>query len=1038
MHFSYMNGVTQPKSKGQRKNVYDYSTLLSSSDELGLYSQVKSGTLSPEESSKNGSFGHNPCEPKKQRTEYPNGSILTESSGEFSLSPHLMHSKGTKAPKSTVTIQHPASRIESSMGAGEGCTGQLFDVLHSDVPADHSSSEGAFLSGPERHRVSYSSTSADSIHSHVDANSTMQCVPREAGVTSPSKFFSESTKCKASAAASIEPQICCPLHNLGNTCYFNSCIQLLASCPAFLYGLRNSPFSQKYCIGGSPFRDLSAMNGSQRLYQVIARLFFCMEFKTPPMGSALSTKDVLDVLGDVHPTFEGRSQQDAAELLCSVLCTIEEEGGVLVDLVTLMNSFCTDIAVMRPNLLTHSHKKSFSLSKEGKIVEASPPPGEERKHVAHSLLPSASRCLSFGDGTNTESSHWPRLFNLMQQINDENEELEQQAYSRRQAAAGKKEKPLPPFRPRQLKFHDVVDTFTGYTVSETRCHSCGNVSRSVHDFRTLLLDIPSAKERSELKETPEQPWSFVSSGVGSFQRPRSHAADESRNPSFELSSPAERRKTQAPEVLQAFEAQHAAQSFDTPQMLSPNPEPSYFSSSNYSGTSHKSKAKREWGNSFWTFLTMPKKMFQKSPKKPPTLQECLQHHFKPFYFTGQNLYHCEACGEHAEATKTEYIAHLPSSLLIQMKRFESGSLYDSKKEDPVVFPVSWEPIRPCQPFSALLKEEVLDLSPFLHPAMRSSYRTCRDEEEELQDPSQRHHSPSPSVLSSGGRKDGVSTSSLPTPHAPLQVSFSSRVSEHSIASQPSGWTSAPLVPVSTYSLTAIVNHHGSLGGGHYTTYSRKTAPNGSKLWLQMNDTEISRVDEKTVADSEEYILMYEQQPPVFRPRSTDERLREMARFLLQSGGKSPCVTRKRMETGESWLCASKSLPRVPAATESPTEDSNAVYISRYWLQRAAFLSPPGPIMNRICYCSAADRKLPVPIPGVPAHEMRQHEDLPHCHLVPIEWFYLLISKEEYLAFYRHYGGNAWVLPSELEKMCMEQHHYLELIRPIVAKQHKRQ
>ena len=56
-----------------------------------------------------------------------------------------------------------------------------------------------------------------------------------------------------------------------------------------------------------------------------------------------------------------------------------------------------------------------------------------------------------------------------------------------------------------------------------------------------------------------------------------------------------------------------------------------------------------------------------------------------------------------------------------------------------------------------------------------------------------------------------------------------------------------------YDLTAVVNHAGSLRGGHYTCYARATsspAGGGERgQWLHLNDSRVSRVKPSQVRDA---------------------------------------------------------------------------------------------------------------------------------------------------------------------------------------------
>eukprot|EP00796_Vickermania_ingenoplastis_P000630 gene631-349_t len=783
------------------------------------------------------------------------------------------------------------------------------------------------------------------------------------------------------SAGSISPHIFCPLQNLGNSCYFNSCVQLLANCPGFVYGMRNSPFARSRDIAAAGRRrQARGESSSQQFYESMARLLFAMEFHPPPHGAALSTEEALNSLGIVNPTFEGRSQQDCAEMMCTVLGTVEEEGKLVAKMqaprIAMEDSrMLGDDLDLEEDPLTPG-EANFSTT------SASPDPAPAKSGRSMPYSPT----ISSADGQRKPicgSVHWSKLLLLMQQINDENAKLhmaEQRRSNERNIKAGKANKVVnTAFVPPKLMFHDATNPFTGYTVTETRCHSCDGTSRSVHTFQTLLLDIPTTEERVKTS-------SYKVYGAG-----RQHRRDSPQMlaSGARQQSPPRPRSTPA---LRAFEARAADRSAERESLSASQTDvphsPGISSRSGGSAFTSTAKKRTMTGSFMGFFSSIKDKLFAKHINEMRTLLECLYHHFLPVHFKGQsNLYKCESCGRSAEATTTEYLAHLPETLLVQMKRFESGTLFQSKKEDPVEFPVSWQPIREKQPFSALDEDNVLDLSPFIHPFLRPTYRSTHDEARDLEAArhAERQHRRTYSYTSSNNNDGSMN---------------------------PTSSYAVPLHPVSTYSLVGIVNHHGSLGGGHYTTYARKVTKEGKSVWVLLNDEEVSGAHEEDVANSEEYILMYRQQPVVRRPGSTETRLRELAKFLLQTMGKRPAAIPSATQ-GQAVAVVGSPGPRPRRGSTSFTSTfggGGKVFIARSWLHSAAFLDDPGPIMNRVCYCSAAEQERPVPVPSLP-NLSRDAPDVPHVHLVPLEWYYVAVNQDDYEMFYRHYGGNAWEMVS---------------------------
>lgn len=600
---------------------------------------------------------------------------------------------------------------------------------------------------------------------------------------------------------------------------------------------------------------------------------------------------------------------------------------------------------------------------------------------------------------------------------------------------------------------------------------------------------------------------------------------------------------------------------------------------NVSSTSTVPKGKRSnWRNSLSGFIKSVKKRFYSIPSTPYTLQDCMRHHFAPYYFNSQNLYKCEACGKASEATKREYIAHLPETLFIQMKRFEGGVFSNSKKLEEVEFPISWDPLVDPLTFSLTSKDHVLDLAEFIHPELRDTYRCLEDEEKQIPhsfgipytDSFHKHSTSSfgswgtpvqpsnivPEVMDGNGSDKDPNAALLYSPPSEDQAKVEKvgRKGEHQSSNTELSWMESPSHlprhssaqasntsfahssaisgsqghttagrsyhssvglntatagahprsrsattlhrksssvisntrpqlnaraphPVSTYSLVGVINHHGSLSSGHYTTYARKENSDGKSIWVLINDDEVIPVDDSEVGDAEEYILMYRQQPVVKRSFSIENKLQQVARYMLQTVGKHSSfyssegekVQRFQMDAPASRTTgvddldekARKDRDQRPCSSPPPHPEfstfspscipknrslsvpiktfSTRVYLSRFWLHRVAFLGDPGPIVNRTCYCSDAEKRKPIiPASLFPPEtspllikSLRESASLPHVHMVPLEWFYVPVSMEDYLSFFNHYGGNTWVTVEELNEMAVLQESFTQQIAALL-------
>uniref|UniRef100_A0A146MDZ6 Uncharacterized protein n=1 Tax=Lygus hesperus TaxID=30085 RepID=A0A146MDZ6_LYGHE len=90
------------------------------------------------------------------------------------------------------------------------------------------------------------------------------------------------------------------------------------------------------------------------------------------------------------------------------------------------------------------------------------------------------------------------MFELMHAIDNDNERLER-------AVCARRGKPFTSFHRPHYIYNPVSDTFSGYTVSSVKCHTCQTTSRVVERFTSLMLDLPSHHQRVEFaKQHPEQ------------------------------------------------------------------------------------------------------------------------------------------------------------------------------------------------------------------------------------------------------------------------------------------------------------------------------------------------------------------------------------------------------------------------------------------------------------------------------------------------------------------------------------------------------
>ncbi|KAG5510528.1 hypothetical protein JKF63_06825 [Porcisia hertigi] len=746
---------------------------------------------------------------------------------------------------------------------------------------------------------------------------------------------------QVSPGEDFNPMVLCPLQNLGNTCYFNAGVQLLVNCPALVYALRNSPPAGRRRSHSPLVVHTSQMPpdaasaataklhpkggpATHALFVEFADLLDRMEAGCSVNERAISPLAALDALARVYPQFEGRSQQDAAEMMTSLLASLEEEGGQYVEVAQLLQSFEEDAVALRQgtSLLASSNHPAVPAA-----IGATAPHWRDRSepYSAERYSQPSPITVDTGDITlpGPRSANFFAVLRLMDQVNRENEVLERRVKQRRGIPY------TGSFKPPRLHFNPLLDGFRGYMFSQVKCHSCNAVSRVVSAFNGLLLDVPSVKQR--------------------------------RN--YAIAHP------------------------DVPRRVYMDWQPQ--------------QVKKPFRLSWWNPVSLCvvvwnrlKRFFQDPLPYPLWLDECLDIHFEPEVLQGSNKYRCESCGATTEATKSESLLSLPEYLIVHMKRFEAGRFFNSKKDDSVLFPVSWSPLTEKQANQSPamgkgktqpLLPEYLDLRRYLHRSVAHFAE------------------PLPPCLA------GTDTDTKP--HAPHLTNKG-------------GASSCTCSIPTTYTLDGIINHHGGYDGGHYTVFLHK-ATEAQQAWVYISDDEVARADDVVATDTE-YVFMYRRQPLVKRtPESNEaEQLRRKARYYL-SPSHSPFsgASVAAAATADPVTCNAHSMSSLSSSSMEPVAGASlrgtavpCVYISRMWLQRVVFMHEPGPIVNRLCYCRPEDRERVSMYQTLFPTTVKVPAEVPHIHGPPVDWFYVPITQKDYDIFYKAFGGNSAVTASEYESL----------------------
>ena len=348
---------------------------------------------------------------------------------------------------------------------------------------------------------------------------------------------------------------------------------------------------------------------------------------------------------------------------------------------------------------------------------------------------------------------------------------------------------------------------------------------------------------------------------------------------------------------------------------------------------------------------------------PLGLEECLAIHFSSESLKGSNKYLCESCNHRCEATKKVSLLELPEVLLVHLKRWEY-SYWSSKKSDYVGFPGAWEPeSRPADAEAACVSAAPA------HQLERSNNESGN---------------------ASGGEESRRSVST------PIDCEDESMTACSTVVPPPlkgcvlnlrsycySGADCLPPPLLSTYTLEAVINHHGGFGGGHYTAYAHK----GEHGWVLCNDQKLAKVTDSEVTGSQAYVLMYQKQRVrQLPPHSVLQHLRDKARAYMVEAN-------------------SNSL----ATNATTAKSTNRCYVSRLWLHRLATYAEPGLILNEMCYCTEEhQKKVDVHGNAVPLEEFAGPRHF-HCS---VEWYYISITRADWDAFQKAFGGGPLITEKE--------------------------
>eukprot|EP00828_Plagiopyla_frontata_P016653 TRINITY_DN2181_c0_g1_i6.p1 TRINITY_DN2181_c0_g1~~TRINITY_DN2181_c0_g1_i6.p1 ORF type:complete len:478 (+),score=115.13 TRINITY_DN2181_c0_g1_i6:215-1648(+) len=176
-----------------------------------------------------------------------------------------------------------------------------------------------------------------------------------------------------------------------------------------------------------------------------------------------------------------------------------------------------------------------------------------------------------------------------------------------------------------------------------------------------------------------------------------------------------------------------------------------------------------------------------------------------------NEWYCNKCQQHKLASKQMKIYSAPEQLIIQLKRFKQGEniLSSNKIKTKIDFP---------------LKD--LDLTDYVILSEHPNELLIEENEKELFAVTQKQED-----LSTPGTKK-VKQASAKTVAMNPQIPKKEKI---------------------LYDLTAVSNHYGNLGFGHYTAYCQNPV---DLKWYEFDDRTVSSVEENSIVTEAAYLLFY--------------------------------------------------------------------------------------------------------------------------------------------------------------------------------------
>lgn len=158
-----------------------------------------------------------------------------------------------------------------------------------------------------------------------------------------------------------------------------------------------------------------------------------------------------------------------------------------------------------------------------------------------------------------------------------------------------------------------------------------------------------------------------------------------------------------------------------------------------------------------------------------------------------------------------------------------------------------------------------------------------------------------------------------------------------------------------YKLVGLVQHIGSMSGGHYIAYCQhKRKPQD---WYEFDDMTVSAVAPETVERAEPYVLFFQRLPS--RGNKLDRQTFKSDQRRVQAAIRAhlTSLTADDAVPSQSQLAAQTAMeemilhgPQVRSLYRRPPADLDIVFVSKHWYVRLTSMSQPGPLDNYKYLC----------------------------------------------------------------------------------------